>query len=267
MAGFQYVGATPVAGTDVINKVNTDQQIQSAPVSQGAVQGQINTAISALASQTSVGAALNAYVLPGYVAAQDALLLPNANVGVPSTPANTTVTPPIPAVTGVAPLDNNGDIPVANVPVLGASYLLGPYGPTATYTASATSTPIKIADWNIGPVGITFFPQVWMTLFSKAVNLGRAVVEVWMSSAQMTYGQGTLLSRGVARSFWNDYSPVVVQPVPASTGLTPGTTGMSFSPTYPVWITAWLFDSNSQGVTVAANNIASAGAWFTRLKT
>lgn len=252
MAGFQYVGPAAASPTDVISKVGTDQQIQSAPVSQGAVQGQINTAISALASQTSVGAALNSYVLPSYVAAQDALLLPNANVGVPS---------------GVAPLDGNGDIPTANVPVLGASYILGPFGPTATYTASATSLPIKIADWNLGAMGITFFPQVYMTLFSKAVNLGRAVVEVWMSNAQMTYGQGILLSRGIARSFWNDYSPVVVQPVPSATGLTPGTAGMSFSPTYPVWMTAWLFDANSQGVTVAANNIASAGAWFTRLKT
>jgi hypothetical protein len=252
MAGFQYVGALPVGGTDVINKVNTDQQIQSAPVSQGAVQSQITTAIAALASQTSVGTALNAFVVPGYLATQDALLLPNASVGVPS---------------GVASLNSSGVIPTPQVPVLGASYILGPFGPTATFNASATSVPIKIADWNIGPTGVTFFPQVWMTLFSKAVNLGRAVVEVWMSNAQMTYGQGVLLSRGVARSFWNDYSPVVVQPVPFSTGLTPGTAGMSFSPTYPVWMTAWLFDANDQGVTVASNNIASAGAWFTRLKT
>ena len=74
MAGLQYVGGDYTEDgnpLDVVTKVDLDNQstglIAEAPASQVAVGSAINTAVSSLASQTSVNAALNAFITPGYL--------------------------------------------------------------------------------------------------------------------------------------------------------------------------------------------------------
>jgi hypothetical protein len=261
MAGAKYVGPPAAVATDLVNKGDIDRDYANATVSQIAVAGQIATAVASLASQVSVNNALAAFVQPPYYQNQDALLVPLTSVGAPSVTADPTASPPVVGVTGVASLDGTGKIPSVQVPTLGAGYLQGPYGPTATFSASATIAPIKIADWNIGAAGVSFVPEVYMSLLVHAVNLGRPVVEVWISNAPFAYGTGTLLSRGTGPNFWNDLMTVNVVPVPARNAQVGGS---GFSPTYTTWITAWLYDQAGQGVSVVASNIAIAGAYLWR---
>jgi len=256
MSGLNLVGPSATTTTDIVKKSDVDSSYANATVSQGAVAGQIAAAVSGLASQTSVNNALATFAQPSYLASQSALLLPLNRVGVASVIANPSASPPVLASTGVASLDGSGKIPTAQVPELGAGYFAGPYGPTATFAASATNTPAKICDWNLGATGVSFYPEAYMSLLVKAVNLGRPVVEVWMSNAPMVYGAGILVSRGKGRDFWNDFMTVNVVPVGSKTGQVGGT---GFSPTYTAWLTAWLYDSNGEGVSVVTGNIVNAG--------
>jgi hypothetical protein len=255
------VGPAAAASTDLTRKLDVDTDYANATISQGAVAGQIATAVALLASQTSINNALANYAQPAYITAQDALLLPTSWVGVPSVPANPAATPPTAAITGVASLDGTTKIPLVQVPALGAGFISGPWGPTATFAGSATNTPIKICDWNIGATGVSFYPRVYMSLLASAANLGRPVVEVWISNAPMIYGAGTLVARGAGRNFWNDAMTVNVVPVPSKTGQVGGT---GLSPTYTAWLTAWLFDANGEGVSVSTGNIVSAGLYLWR---
>lgn len=261
MSGLNYVGPPAAAATDITKKSDVDSAYANATVSQGAVAGQIATAVSTLATQASVNNALANFAQPAYLTAQDALLLPLTWVGVPSVAANSAATPPTTAITGVASLDGSSKIPTAQVPVLGAGFVSGPFGPTATFAGSATNTPIKICDWNLGATGVSFYPRAYMSILALATNLGRPVVEVWISNAPMIYGAGTLVARGSGRTFWNDLMTVNVVPVPSKTGQVGGT---GFSPTYTAWLTAWLYDANGEGVSVATGNIATAGVYLWR---
>lgn len=261
VAGFAYVGPVGAAGSDLLTRSGVDQQYANAPVSQGAVAAQVTAAVSALATQTSVNNALNAYVQPAAITAQTALLLPTSQIGVPSIAADPTATPPTLAVTGVASLDSTGKVPLAQLPAQGAGYLSGPWGPTATFSAAASTVPAKIADWNLGATGVSFYPRAWMSLLVAATNLGRPVVEVWMSNAQMTYGQGILVARGMGRDFWNDLMTVNVVPMPSRAGQVGGS---GYSPTYTAWFTAWLYDLHGEGVSVLPTNIATAGVYLYR---
>ena len=261
MAGLKYVGPDASGSTDLVNKADVDNAYANAAVSQTAVAGQVATAIASLASTVSVDNALASFVQSTYYQTQDTLLVPLASVGVPSVTANPSATPPVAGVQGIASLDSTGKIPAAQVPVLGAGWVAGPYGPTATFSATATNAPQKIADWNIGAAGLSFQPHVYMSLLAKAVNLGRPVVEVWVSNSQFAYGTGTLVARGEGRNFWNDLMTVNVNPVPARNAQTGGT---GFSPTYTAWFTAWLYDLAGQGVSVVSSNIANAGIYLWR---
>lgn len=260
VAGLKYVGPDAAASTDLVNKGDVDTDYENATVSQVVVAGQVATAIASLASTISVNSALSAFIQPSYYQNQDALLVPLASVGTPTVVAQPTASPPVAGVQGIASLDGSGKIPSAQVPVLGAGWVSGPFGPTATFSASATNAPQKIADWDIGAAGLSFQPEVWMSVFASAVNLGRPVIEVWLSNSQFAYGTGTLVARGVGYNFWNDLMPIDVVPI-VKTGQVGGS---GYSPTYTAWFTAWLYDLAGQGVSVVNSNIASAGIYLWR---
>jgi hypothetical protein len=136
-------------------------------------------------------------------------------------------------------------------------------------TSPATTTPVKFADWNIGPVRLSFQPVVFMSLLASAVNGGRPVVEVVISSggapSSPTANGVTLVARGVGRNCWNDPtgSVVTVLPIPAGTGHT-GLAGTGYPNGYNAWLSAWIYDANGQGASVASSNIQSAAVYFIR---
>lgn len=263
MAGLKYVGRDPSSSSDIPNKADVDGEFANATVSQTAVAGQVTTAIAGLASQTSVNNALAGYIQPNYYKQQEATLLPLAGVGLPTTAANPGANPPTAAITGVASLDGGSPpkIPLGQVPVLGSGYMSGPYGPTTVFSAAATNLSVKIADWNLGATGLPFQPLVWMSMLIKAINLGRPVVEVWISNAPFTYGSGTLVARGMGRNYWNDLMTVTVRPVPNKTGQVGG---VGYPSTYTAWLTAWMYDLNGAGVNVINTNIVSGGVFLWR---
>lgn len=248
MAGFKYVGADGSANAnDLLTKADIDAEFSGAAVNQLTAQAAINSAVAGYASQPFVNAALNAYAQTSALTVQEALLIPTTGVGAPG---------------GVAPLGADSVIPAQFVPSLGAGYCQGPYGTTATFPASgAGATPIKIADWDIGNPGTPFVPMVFMCVLASAASGGRPVIEVRMSSGQQPYASQTLVARGVGRNQWNDQQSIPVLPVPATTG---SSGGSGFSPNYDLWLSAWLYDANSQSVSVAANGIMGTAAFLIR---
>jgi hypothetical protein len=252
MAGFRYVGAdyTKDGGAnDLLTKADLDAEFSGASVNQLTTRAAINSAVATYASQTYVNTALGAYAQTAALTAAESLLIPSSLVGTPG---------------GVAPLNSSGVIPTQYVPSLGAGYCLGPYGVTSTASASAVGTvPVKIADWNIGAPGTSFVPMVFMCVLASAANGGRPVVEVRVSSGQQPYANQTLVARGVGRNNWNDLQAITVLPVPSNTGLSGGS---GFSPSYNLWLSAWLYDANSQSVSVLTNGIMSTAAYLVRFR-
>lgn len=177
-----------------------------------------------------------------------ATLIPTSMVGAPG---------------GPAPLGETGVIPNQYIPSLGAGYCSGPWGPTATQSGSTGAVPVKIADWNIGPPGTPFVPIVFMTIMASATNGGRPVIEVRMSSGQQGYANQTLVARGVGRNNWNDLQSITVLPASATTG---SAGGSGQSPTYNLWLSAWLYDANSQNVSVQTEGIVGTAAYLIRYR-
>ena len=255
MSGFRYVGANYSTNSDVTDLTTvTDVAniLGSEPGGQASVATQIANDVSALASSTSLVSTLSPFVQPGQYPITPRLPLSQlGNAG------------------GVATLNSDGTIPTLQVPALGQGYIKGPYGPTvgagttttAIYAGTATTTPVKIIDWNLGATALAFQPLVFISLFASAQHLGRPIVEVWINNANpgATYGLGTMIAQGVGRSFWNDLMSVTVIP---SSNLLSSSGGSGYSATYNTWISAWLRDANQQGVSVATNNIANASVYL-----
>jgi hypothetical protein len=291
MAGLKYVGADYANDSgddpnDVVTKLDVDTEFSSATVSQGVVQAQINTAASAYSTQAAVNTALNGFAQSTYLTNQEVGLIP-----VSAVPPITTMTPTQLAAFqanvatlngvanqptlsgGVAPLDTNGKIPSQYIPSLGVGYCQGPYGPTLPMeTQTAVATPMKLADWGIGPPQIPFQPMVYMTLLASAILGGRPIVEVRMSSGVATYANQTLVARGIGRSQWNDPNGQVINVVPipgaaGHSGLSAGGASPGYSSTYNLWLSAWLIDANQQGVTVQSAQIYNAAVYLVRYQT
>jgi hypothetical protein len=169
----------------------------------------------------------------------------------------------------VAPLNSSGVIPAQFIPSFGVGYVSGPYGSTATFSGSTGATPLKIADWAVGTVGLSFQPMCFMRLLVDAASGGRPVVEVRMGTGTnptQTYGNQTLVARGVGRGCWNDQQEITVLPIPAATGHT-GLAGTGYPPTYNAWLSAWVYDANAQSVTINSSNIYNASVYFIRYQT
>jgi LysM repeat protein len=288
--------------TSLVNKFDVDFECANNPVSQTSVAGQIATAVAGCASQVSVNNALAAYIQPADITTRERALIASTSIGVPTTSATVytalpgdtissiatafnvtlsvleaanpqisnfaTITPGelinIPTITGIAPLNQGGVIPATFIPSLGTGYCLGPFGPTATFNPTGVGAgPVKIADWAIGIQLMPFQPVVFMSLLAGAVTGGRPVVEVRISAGQKSYSNQTLVARGTGRSSWNDLNAITVLPTPAAPGHS-GVAGTGFAANYNIWMTAWLYDVNNQGVSVNSQNIATAGAYLIR---
>lgn len=196
-----------------------------------------------------------------YYQTQDALNVPNSVVGAVNqvSGVNTAITG---SYYGVASLDSSGKLPAAQMPVLGAGYVQGPYGPTAVSSGtSTTNTPVKIADWNIGATSLSFQPLVFMQCFLQS-TVGHPVIEVRIANTTTapTYAGSTLCGIGVGRGIYNDYTNITVLPCGSTTSQTPTALG----PGYNVWISAWMYDALSSTVTLSAGGVASAAALLLR---
>lgn len=262
MAGLSYVGATPVVANDIDNRLNLTAQLAAVTPNQQTVGAQINNLIGGTsptyATKSYVDQLNATFTLPSYYLAQDQLNVPLASVGLASsTPLGTTL------YYGVGSLDSSGKVPINQIPVVGAGYMKGFWGPTATASGTTGATPLKIADWQIGVAGMQFRPWVFLSAFVTCIAGARPVIEVRIANTNVTptYAGSTLVAQGTGRSFYNDYHAIAVLPAPTAAGETP-----ALLPTnYNVWATAWLYDLNSgaNSVTIGTGGIASGalGLW------
>lgn len=247
MSGQNNVGPLPTHSTDVATRAAMMALIGAASPNQISAASDVTTAAALKASKVYVDAQDAQFVTPSYYQAQDALNVATASKGV----AN-----------GVATLDGSGLIPLSQFPAIGAGYVVGPFGPTATFAATgATTTPVKIADWNIGNQGITFQPLVFAAVMATASNFGRPVIEIRMSNGSAAYSFQTLVALGAGRSNYNDEQSVVAWPAPGN----PGQTGVSnFPPTTNIWLSAWIYDPTGNGVSTTTQSMVSGSIFLIR---
>lgn len=256
MAGLAYVGATPNlnTGTDLVNRLALNNTLATG-VSRAWVISEIANLSAPYATMVYSDNQMALYAQPSYATTQENTLILKSQLGVPTTTS--------PAVTGVATLDTGGKVPLAQMPNLGVGYVLGPYGTTATAGGGSTaSTPVKIADFNIGTQSLNFHPWAFASVFIQATNNGRPCVELRISNGTpASYAASTLIAQGVARNAYNDYSSISVMPCPDTTGESPT---QLYSPTYATWVSMWVYDLNGQTLNYTSNAVASASVFLIR---
>jgi hypothetical protein len=151
------------------------------------------------------------------------------------------------AKSGVAGLDSNSKVPVAQLPSMGSGYLIGPYGTSATWSGTATAVnslkgPLKFAEWAIqNNGGASFQPMVYMIVNALTDNLlGRTVIEVRITSGPATSYSAShpLVAVGTGRSFYTSSQSIAVLP-----SSSPGQVNSSYSASYNTYLTAWLYDA------------------------
>lgn len=250
MSGLAFVGKQATQPAEIPNRGVTTTVLSSATPNQASVQSQLTAlttgAGATYASKSYVDTQDATFQLPSYYTTQDALNIPLTSVGV---------------VSGAAALDSTIHVPAAQMPVLGSGMIQGPYGTTASTVGTTGSTPIKVADFNIGAISLSFQPLVFMQLFVTS-TMGKPVVEVRIanSTTAPTYAGSTLVASGQGRSLYNDYHAVVVWPSSSTLGATYGNLG----PTYNVWLSVWLYDALAQSVTISSGGVASGAAFLLR---
>lgn len=252
MSGLVYVGALPDATTSVTNKLALVNQIAAAPMSLGVVSSEL-TALTTGGSAT--------YATKSYVDTQDALYQSVAYyqgrdaLNVPTSALN--------AANGVAGLSAGSKVATAQIPNVGAGYLKGFYGATSVVTSGSTgSTPIRVADWNLGVANVQFRPWAYCQAFLLS-TLGQPVLELTIanSTTAPAYGSMTMIAQGSGRSHYADYQAVTAVTAPNATGQSPSLLGTS----YAVWITAWIYDLNGSSATsVASGGIAGSAVGLLR---
>lgn len=257
MSGLSYVGKAAANPTDLAPRGVLTAQLAAVTPNQTTVQAEINAqAGGTYALKTYVDSQDGTFQLLTYYQAQDLLNIPQTVVG---TVAGSAITG---SYYGVASLDNTGKIPSAQLPVVGAGYLEGGWGTTATATGTTGATPLKIADWNLGVAGIQFQPWVFLSAFVTGTN-AHPIIELRIANSVTapTYSGSTLIGQGLGRAYYNDYHAITALTAPSATSETP----TMLSSAYNVWITAWLYDLNASTVTLSTGGIASAAVYYWRL--
>ena len=258
MSGLAYVGKAPSNPGDVINELAVNNLINTTFPNQSSVAAEAaSVAAATYATQTYVNNQAATYALPSYLATQDLLNLPAAYVGTPSPTALGST-----SFYGAASLNSSAQVPITQMPVLGTGYIVGPVGATATAAGTTSNVPLRIADWNVGQIGMQFRPMVFMHALVTGL-LAHPIIEVKIanSTTAPAYSAMTLVAQGLGRSYYNDYAAVAVVPVGDTTGESYPTL---LGATYNVWLTAWLWDLNSQNTTITTSGLVNTAAFFLR---
>lgn len=170
---------------------------------------------------------------------------------------------------GVAGLDENRKIPMAQLPSMGGGYLIGPFGCNSLVqqasAGSLSSGPKKFAEWAIqSSGGVNFQPLVFMQVnATTSLNFGRTIIEVRMSNGpSTTYSYANpLVAMGAGRSFYTGIQTVSVFPCGSANGLA----NTSYSPSYNIYLTAWVYDSGSGTSTINGTDVVVATAFLMRV--
>lgn len=247
MPRLNYVGPEPVAGTDLVSRLQGTAFIDRAIVNRSATSAAVEAAAANLAGKDYIDLADTNYVTSDYYQSRDALNVPTSLVGQPN---------------GVATL-TGGKIPVAQIPVLGAGYLSGPFGPTSITPASNVgTTPIKIADFVIGVQSVSFQPLGYAIVAVDTNPGGRPVLELRMSNGAANYASQTLIAQGIGRSMFDGRQIVAVTPASATTGASNPTPWLG---TTNIVASLWAYSSSETSITIGASAVLSGAIFLTRM--
>jgi hypothetical protein len=258
MVGLAYVGKVASVAADIVNELAVNNLIATTSPNQSSVAAEAaSVAAATYATLTYVNNQDATYALPSYLVTADAPVLPAAYVGTPSATALGST-----AFYGAASLNASAQVPITQMPVLGTGYIAGPVGATATATGTTSNVPLRIADWNIGQPGFQFRPMVFLYALVTGL-MAHPIIEVKIanSTTAPAYSAMTLVAQGLGRSLYNDYAAIPVVPVADTTGESYPTL---LATNYNVWLTAWLWDLNSQSVTIGSGGLVSSAAFFLR---
>jgi len=251
MAGLEYVGPVPSKPTDLVTGNKLTEILGALTPNRTTVSSQVVSQIDTVyASKALVDETHSTFVTTDYYQAQDKLNLPPGRVG---------------TADGAAGLDASGKVPLTQMPNLGEGYIRGPWGPTTLFTGATDDTPLYIADWQIGEAYMSFRPMLFVLCFISGTMGSQPVIEIWMNDTdtQPNYAvaqAGTLVCRGVGRYGYSDYHTVACWPATD----TPGEPPSLMPPSYNVWLSAWLYDFNKQGVTIEQGGVTTGAAYLLR---
>lgn len=262
MSGMSYVGRAPATGTDVVTRIAEANVVAAASPGQVSAQTEINSLVALKAARAYVDTQASNYASPSYYQTRDLLNIPQAAVGAVNEVQDVVTVLPSSSYYGAASLDSTGKIPLPQVSPVGAGYALGPFGPTAGFDGSTTSTPFKVADWNIGVQSLTFVAMVTCTVM-MASTMGKPVLEVRISNGQAVYGSQTLVARGVGRTCYSTPQAVSAWAYPGASGAH-GPSGLTLPPNTNIWLSAWIYDALGQTVSAAPESVVNGAVTLIR---
>ena len=151
----------------------------------------------------------------------------------------------------------------AQVPILGAGTLRGPWGVNRQYTRTGVeSTPVVIGSWIYNPnTGITNFGVVshngqflaFTTTAARNIK-GRTVLEVRVGTTDV-YAEQTLIATGYGRTYFDGYQMITV--LPASATSSPAT----WSSGTTVYVNLWMYNDGG-GLSETTENMTYTGTLF-----
>lgn len=246
MPRLNYLGPEPSEDNQVLSRAHATSLITSGPTSRQAATTAVEDSAALLASKDYIDLADAKYATVEYMNAGDALNVAASSVGAPG---------------GVAGL-TGGKIPLQQLPVLGAGYMKGPFGPTSiTPVASAGQTPVKLAEFTIGNQSVAFTPLAYATVLVDSKPGGRPVVELKMSNGAAVYANQTLIASGSGMPIYNGSQVIAVTPTAAA-----GTANnITWAANTNIVATLWVRSLTTTTVSASGSSVLSAALFLARM--
>ncbi len=261
MSSLYYVGKTPAANGDLSTRGDA-----TATFNTGTTRSYVTTRIAAQTASKVTKAQVDAwdsdYAPVTYYQQQDELLVPNSAKGTVGGVATLTTT------TATARDGSTGHVvTAAQLPVLGAGVMRGPYGVTKQYTRTDVgSAPQIIGEWlypnsgstSFGPLPLTGYLLAFVTTAAQNTG-GRTVLEV-RAGASNVYAAQSLVATGYGRSWFDGYQMITVLPAGAD-NLGQSGTFVAFDAMVPVNVTLWMYNTGG-GVSSTTSGMTYSSALY-----
>ena len=215
MSGLYYVGKTPAVDRDLVIQADAKATFGTG-VTHDYVINQIDAKSAAKVTKSQVDAWDSVYAPANYYQDQDKLLLPLAAKGTAGGVAT------LGTSTALSQAGTTGYVAnTAQLPVLGAGIMRGPYGMNKQYSrGDIGATPSLIGEWLYSLDGTSFTMPVtgyflaFVTVAAQNTG-GRTVLEV-RAGTSTKYAEQSLVATGCGRTWFDGYQ--IINVVPAASG-------------------------------------------------
>lgn len=250
MSGLSFVGPGATGPSDVIHKLRAEG-IYDSGIGRTYVSGRAHDLALSKATKVYTDSQDATYQAVGYSATANSLLVPNGARGTAG---------------GVAALGSDGKVPTAQVPIMGAGMLRGPYGPANTVSGpvSTQETPIKLFDVFTGVTGVNGLILPFFNILAQT-DVGRTVIEVRIGlTAQNAYADQTLLARGVGEAFFYDWQSIEIWPATPALGMGQSGPQQEWAAGTSYNIDCWMYDEGGGTSSTQNGYVVTAALFFAR---